>query len=310
MGRYFGLFAVVGIAVAAIVVGGQKWTEKTVELDRQQSLAKLQSDYYERVGWIRAIPDEKAYRSEVGSFLGWYFKEVNAHMNRFGGNRNFDDYLHELDGRANRPGKNDRLDEKRLTYEYVKKTFDSLRARDYSPVWSASDRGVRLDVVAATIEAKGGEQKIHLPVVVWGLPRTESVSDRGLKNVKTSGSFQFIWRLFDEKGKLVGEIPGEGGPDNRVDWPERFVSFFPPQTMVGHYDFDRVPAEVKTAEITFTVTAQSTTGGEIRATFPWKLDVPAAWKLGAGEVWKGATETTRPEEEIDPEFAKKGRARR
>jgi len=39
--------------------------------------------------------------------------------------------------------------------------------------------------------------------------------------------------------------------------------------------------------------------------FQWKGDAPAAWKLGAGETWKGAQESVRPEEEIDPNAGKK-----
>ena len=46
-------------------------------------------------------------------------------------------------------------------------------------------------------------------------------------------------------------------------------------------------------------------GGDIVAVYQWKGEVPAAWKMGAGETWKGAQDSIRPEEEINPIAEKK-----
>ena len=52
----------------------------------------------------------------------------------------------------------------------------------------------------------------------------------------------------------------------------------------------------------------ATSGGTISVVYNWKLDVPAEWKLKPGQAWKDATESIRPEEEIDP--SKKEKANR
>jgi hypothetical protein len=144
-----------------------------------------------------------------------------------------------------------------------------------------------------------------LPVVVSGLPRDERTDDKGIRRVSVNASFKFNWKLYDEKQKLIAEIPGEGGPDSRVEWPDRFVKFFPPMVVLGHYDIDALPAETKTADIEWTISARSPTGGDMNLAYQWKGEVPAAWKLGAGETWKDATDSVRPEEEINAQAPKK-----
>lgn len=306
MKRYFGIIvAVIGVG-AAIVWATQNANKKAADWARERSELKLKADYLERVAWLRNVPDEKAYRDEITTFLNWYFKEVNEHLARHGGNKAFDDYLVELSERGKKvsaskyeePGR-DRTEEKKAAYEYTRKVFDLMRSRAYSPYWTATSEGIRLDVLSADTVRLGPEEKIHLALVVWGLPREERTDEHGAKRVSSNANFRFTWRLLDEKGKLIGEMPGEGGPESRVDWPERFVKFFPPLVLLGHYDVDKLPQEAKTAEITFTISARSQTGGDVQATYDWKLEVPAAWKLGAGESWKGAQESIRPQEEID-----------
>jgi len=300
MKRYFGLIAAIVFIVVAIVYVSKKWSEKDAESQRALAVEKLRGDWLERVSWVRVIPDDKAYKLEIDTLLHWYFKEVNDLINKHGGNREFDDYLKELDARAEK-GKDDRIEDKKKVYEYTRKVFDMMKSGNYAPFWTGTSEGIRLDILSAGVE----NGSIHMPVVVWGLPREERIDDRKVRKVTTNGSFRFNWRLLDEKGKLLGEIPGEGGPDNRVDWPDRFVPFFPEGVLLGHYDIDKVPANVARAEITFDISSRSATGGDINAHYEWNLDVPAEWKLSEGEAWKGAQESVRPEEEIDPSKARK-----
>ena len=307
MKRYFGIIvAVIGVA-AAIIWATRRFERQSADAAREKSELKLKADYLERVAWLRNVPEEKAYRDEIGTFLAWYFKQVNEHRARFGGNPSFDDYLQELEGRTKKapPSKfeepvRDRTEEKKAAYEYTKKVFDQFRGKAYAPFWTGTSEGIRLDIVSADTIRVGGEEKIHLPLVVWGLPREERVDEHKTVRVSSNATFRFTWKLFDEKQKLIGEMPGEGGPESRVDWPERFVKFFPPMVLLGHYDVDKLPQEARTAEIALTISARSPSGGDILASYLWKLDVPAAWKLGTGESWKGAQESIRPREEIDP----------
>jgi len=312
MKRYFGIIvAIIGVG-ASIVWTMRRFDQKAAEASREKNEQRLKIEYMERAAWVRSTPDEKGYRDEIGNLFNWYFKELTEHQNRFNLNRKNDDYLQELEERGKKTvatkyeeGTRDKTEEKRAVYEYTRKVFDQFTGRTYSPYWTATDKGIRLDIVSADTRRIDGEEKIHLPVVLWGFPRDERTDEHGVKRVTSSAAFRFNWRLLDEKGKLIAEIPGEGGPNKRVDWPERYVKFFPQGALLGEYDIDKLPQQAKTAEIAFTVTGRSPTGGEINLSYLWKLDVPAAWKLGAGETWKNATESVRPEDEIDPSKKKK-----
>jgi hypothetical protein len=303
MKRYFGIIvAFVGVC-AGIVWTMRKWDAKTAEAARDQNAARIRAEYLERAPWLRNVPDQKAYIDENQTFMTWYFKEVTEHLNKHGGNREFDDYLRELEDRAAKSKKEDdsgKMEEKKAVYAYTRAVFDSFKKKDYAPWWTATDKGIRLDIASADVIRMGPEEKIHLPLVVWGLPRDERTDDKGVKRVTVNASFKFNWKLYDEKGKLIAEIPGEGGPDSRVDWPDRYVKFFPPMVVLGHYDIDKLPPETKTADIVWNISARAPTGGDINLTYQWKGEVPAAWRLGAGESWKNAQESIRPEEEINP----------
>ncbi|MBX7097906.1 MAG: hypothetical protein K1X89_09350 [Myxococcaceae bacterium] len=310
MTRYFGVIIAIGFVIGGIAFAYNKYDAKSVESARELSAARIKAEYLERVPWIRNIPDEKAYKSEVTDFLRWYFKDVNEHLNKYGGSKKFDEYLDELAEREKKGKGGDRADEKKAAYEYVRKTFDAFQGGNYEPMWTATDKGIRWDLVSTNPVMSGGEQKIRYQIVVWGLPRQERTDERGVKRVTATAAFHINWKLLDEKGKLLGEMNADGDPSSRIDWPERYVKWFPPGVLLGHYDVDLIPAEVpqekgkpaavKTADITFSIQSRSPTGGDINTSYNWKLDVPAEWKLRAGAEWKGATDSVRSEEEIDP----------
>ncbi len=322
MKRYFGVLVAIGCVIAAIIFAYKKYDTKTTEAARDQNVERIRADFLDRVGWIRINPDEKAYKDEVTTFLRWYFKEVNEHQNKYGGNKAFDDYLTELGERASKGKKDDRIDEKKATYEYVRKVFDMFKSGTYSPMSTFTHNGIRMDIVSYNRVTLGNEEKVRYQLVLWGIPRELRIDDRGTRKVTANASFSIGWKLFDEKGKLLGEMSAAGDPASRIDWPERYVKFFPPAIMLGHYDVDLMPAEfpadkdakkkdpvpLKAVEIAFNISSRAASGGAINVAYNWKLDVPAEWKLRPGQEWKGAQESIRPEEEIDP--AKREKANR
>lgn len=307
---YLGIFVIAGIGAVAVAASGyRKYKIKTFEAERDLNAARIQKEYLERVGWIRSNPDERTYREEVRPFLRWYFQEIDQHNKRFRGNPNFDDYLLEL---KKRPALNpEQLADKRAYYEYTKKVFDELKGGRYSPVWSGTDKGMRLDVRSAALEHALGKPRIRIDLVLWGAQRElreDSTTAVGIvvgakKWMLTSASFNMIWRLLDEKGRFIGELNAAGDPSMKVDFPERFIQEFPPQIVLGYYPVDPIPAEVKKIEMTFAVASRSSFGGEAQATYRWQLDAPADWKLAPGEKWEGAEESIRPPEEVDPNLA-------
>ncbi len=302
MKRSFGLIVVIVGVLAVGYFAFQAYEDKSVELDRAGDLARIQNNYYERIGWIRTNPDARSYRDEVTSFFRWYFKEINDHQNRYGGNKAFDDYLKEIEARSERLS-DSQVEERKRVYAQVKQVFDQFKNGSYAPVYTHSDDGLRFDIMSADVKMIDGEPKIHLPIVLWGAMREEREDDRKMRKMVTSANFSALWRLYDAKGKLVGEMNVSGDPTNKIDHPERFVKHFPAQVVLGQYDIDLLPNEVSRVEMDFTVTSRSSFGGEARGNFTWKLDAPAAWKLKEGEAWRDAQEDVRPLEEIDPAAA-------
>jgi hypothetical protein len=295
--RYFGVIVLIAGLLLASVMSYRNASAKAREAQQQADAQRIQAEYLERVGWMRVNPSDTAYREELKPFFRAYFEQVDTHLTQFGGNKQFDGYLQELEKRSE-SGKDERAGDKKAFYEYTRKQFDSLREGKYSPVWTATDKGMRLDVVSSDVVMVMGRPQVRLQLALWGAQR--SVKDEGkVKKMLTSASFATMWKLTDAKGKLLGEMRG-GEPAMKVDFPERYIPQFPPQMVLGHYDLDLMPNEVSQMEMTITVSSRSMSGGDAAATYVWKLDVPSDWKLGAGETWEGATQEERPEEEIDP----------
>lgn len=296
MKRYLGLLIVVAGVIVGMIYAYRKWDQKTAETQRDLNASRIKAAYLERVTWLRVNPDEKSYKEEVGTFFRWYFKEVNEHINKYGGNRKFDDYLAELDERSKKKkGEDDNYEEKKAAYDYVRKFFDDFQQGRYEPMWTSTNNGIRWDIV----KTEPISDKTRFTFVVWGIPGEERViDDRGTRKWVVSASFKSNWKMWDEKNKLFGEMPAEG-VDMRVDDPQRRIRWFPPQIIVGHFDVPKIPAEVKNIEVTFTQSTRSLTGGDILANHLWKLELPAEWKLKPGEKWEGAQDSVRPEDEIN-----------
>ncbi|MHA7631383.1 hypothetical protein [Corallococcus sp. M7] len=308
MKRYFGIIIVIALVIIAAVASHRTASARTTEAERDADFRRIQAVYLERVGWMRTNPDEASYKDELKSFFKGYFDDVDAHLDRFHGNKKFDSYLAELEQREASGGdkKDTRAGDRKAFYEYARKQFDALKDGRYRPVMSATDKGMRLDIVSNDVVMVMGKPQIRLQLVLWGAQRVEK--DEGkLKKMVTSASFDTVWKLTDAKGKLLGEMRG-ADPSMKIDYPERLIAEFPPQMVLGHYDLDLLPAEVAKLEMTINVASHAASGGNANATYAWKLDVPSEWKLGANETWEGATQEERPEEEIDPAkaSAKKG----
>ena len=294
MKRTLGPIVIVVGLVLIGAIGLRSVKARTAAAEREADAIRLQRDYLERVGWMRSNPDPKAYRDEVGTFFRNYFARVDEHQQRFGGNREFDDYLAELEKR----GKEDRAADRKAFYDYTRKQFELMRSGKYAPVWTGTDKGMRLDVVSSDVQMVAGRPQVRLQLALWGAQR-ELKEENKLKKMVTSASFSTTWRLTDASGKLLGEMTG-GDPSMKIDFPERFIAHYPPQMVLGHYDIDLMPAAVSKMEMVVAVSSRSATGGNADATYRWQLDVPSEWKLKDGEKWEGAVESERPEDEIDP----------
>jgi hypothetical protein len=309
------LLVIAGFSVAG-VVGYRRTTESREQAAKEISALRLRNETLERLGWLRSNPDPDGYRSDVKGFLRWYFEQVSAHQAKFGGNPAFDDYLKDLDAQAKAKAELDipQLPDgkprmpaavpvnRKAFWEWEKAMFDRMRTGKYAPVLTGTDKGLRLDVVSADVVMVGNKPKIRFPLVLWGAQRETREDDHGRKRVLTWADFATTFRLIDDKGKLFGEMT-VNNPGMRNDFPERLIAEFPPQTVLGQYELEPVPANVTQMEMLVAVRSHAPSGGDINAQYSWKIPVPDDWKLKPGEAWEGATVTTRSEEEIDPAVA-------
>ena len=307
---------VIGGLSAVGIVGWRREEAQQLALQRDLAAARLRGDALERLGWIRSIPDEKQYQEEVQSFFKWYFEGVDAYRKRFNLSPAFDEYLGTLERRKaeekeleNLPALPDgrravapasRTVDRKAFYDAEKSLFDRMHTGRYLPIFSGTDKGMRLDVVSADVSAAGGRPRVRLPLVLWGAQRYTKDDDRsGVKRVVTSADISATFRLLDSTGKLVAEMSA-GSPGQKNEYPEGLIAEFPPQLVLAQYEFDRVPAGVAKMEATFSVRSHAPSGGDANATYTWRTSVPEEWRLGPGETWEGAQESVRSLEDIEP----------
>jgi hypothetical protein len=319
MNRNLGIVLLLVVVATAIggFIGYRRFDEAERRSAREIAALRLRAEALERMTWLRSDPDADAYRVGVKNFFKWYFEQVSAQQSRFGGNPAFDDYLKEMEAKAKaaaeaelpqppdsrpRPPVANPLN-RRAFWEWEKAMFDRMRTGKYAPVLTGTDKGLRLDIVSAEVVMVGSKPKIRFPLVLWGAQRETKEDERsGIKRVQTWADFATTYRLMDSQGKVYGEM-NTASPGMRNDFPERLIAEFPPQIVLGQYEVDPLPANVTSMEMLVSVRSRSPSGGDISAQYSWKLPVPEEWKLKPGEVWEGATETIRPEEEIDPALA-------
>src|SRR5450755_1039001 len=220
----FILFLLVVVGFCAVGVVGWRRTEaQTLLLQRELAASRLRADALERLGWIRSIPEQKQYQEEVEAFFKWYFEGVDAYRKRFNLSPGFDDYLVELEQRKvqekemeNLPTLPDgrraavpasRTVDRKAFFDAEKGLFDRMHTGRYVPLFSGTDKGMRLDVVGADVSAAGGKPHVRLPLVLWGAQRYTKEDERtGKKRVMTSADISASFRLLDSTGKLVAEM--------------------------------------------------------------------------------------------------------
>lgn len=288
------------LVLGPLVLLGVVWQRSSAQVEqaRQEAeLARLQREYLERVGWMRAHPDAEGWRRELSPFFKVWFSALEEHRKRHGLKETWGAYLEELERSGAKEGGKEKEAELRALYQQVREVFDRMREGTYRPEWTAADKGLRLDVLSAERVMEQGVPKVRMQLVLWGAWR-ELREEGRVRRVASSASFATKWRLLDERGRLVGEMSAED-PSYKVDWPERFIADFPPQMILGRYDLDKLPAQVAKLETTFKVRSRTAWGSPVESEFVWKVDVREDWRLRPGETWEGAKEEVRSEEEIN-----------
>jgi hypothetical protein len=187
---------------------------------------------------------------------------------------------------------------------YAQERLDALRA-GYAPVLSASEQGMRLDLLSLrpAEHPQSRARALRVDFALWGAPRRlerestgASGGARGQARVAVPVAFrQFALRFVDAAGKTYGESSGPGDPYLALRDPDRFADALPPGIIFGTWWLDPFPREAARVEITVAVQAQGTSSAALSPSFRWDVPVAEEWKLRPGEVFHAETREAPPE---------------
>jgi hypothetical protein len=187
---------------------------------------------------------------------------------------------------------------------YAQERLDALRG-GYAPVLSASEQGMRLDLLSIrpAEHPQSRARALRVDFALWGAPRrferesaAASGGARAQARVVVPVAFrQLAFRFVDAAGKTYGESSGAGDPYLALRDPDRFGDALPPGIIFGTWWFDPFPREAARVEMTVAVQAQGTSSAVLSPTFRWDVPVPEEWKLRPGEVFHSETREAPPE---------------
>jgi len=268
------------------------WRSRSEAAEARLERAQLKREFLERSSVGREIPTDrqKDWRDEVRALTRWYFDEVQALRNRHPGDR-----PRTADG-SRKKAKEAEAAQAEFR-KYTEERYALLRDGKYEPIHSATERGLRLDLIAfePAPNPATGERGIRIDFALWGAPRrvereTQPGTTRTTTRVVVPVAFrQIAFQFLDEKGKVYGDMSGPGEPYQKVVDPERFVEDFPPGILFGTWYVDLFPHQAARAVLTLGAEARGQSGADVTAA--WKFDLPVReeWKLPAGETYKAET---------------------
>lgn len=205
---------------------------------------------------------------------------------------------------ATPPPAKDRKSEKASAEEafraYAAERLDALRA-GYSPVLSAAEQGLRLDVLAirAGEHPDTHDRALRIDFALWGAPRRlerDGEGTRAVAHVIVPVAFrQLGFRFLDAGGKTYGEMTGTGEPYLVVKDPERFSAELPPGVVLGTWWVEPFPREAARVELSVGVQVQGLTSAALAPAFHWEVPVQEEWKLRPGETFHAETREVAPE---------------
>ncbi len=182
---------------------------------------------------------------------------------------------------------------------YAEERLAALRA-GYDPTLSASEQGLRLDILSIRPgeHPDTHERALRVDFALWGAPRRlERDGGRGpVRVVVPLGFRQLSFRFLDASRKTYGEMTGTGDPWLVIKDPERFSAQLPPGVALGTWWVDPFPREAAEVEVAVQVQVQGTApGAALTPTFRWEVPVAEEWRLRPGEVYRAETREVAPE---------------
>jgi len=183
---------------------------------------------------------------------------------------------------------------------YAAERAEALRA-GYAPALSASEQGLRLDLLAlrAGEHPDTHERGLRIDFALWGAPRRverDGEGARAARRVVVPLVFrQLAFRFVDAAGKTYGEMTGTGEPYLALRDPERFPGELPPGIVFGSWWVEPFPREAARVEISVAVQVQGQTAAALTPAFRWEVPVVEEWRLRPGETFRAETREVAPE---------------
>ena len=283
--------AVAGVVLLYVVsrMGGRGSVESYL-LEREA----LQREMLERSAVARGLAGGPG-AEEAREVIRWWLDANAALRNRRGAPRS---------DPGTPSGKKDDKGDEAEWRAYADERVDAMRA-GYAPALSASEQGLRLDVLSVRPgeHPQTKERALRIDFALWGAPRRVeresggSASGRPQLRVVVPVSFRSLsLRFIDAAGKTYGEMSGGGEPYLALKDPDRFSDALPPGIIFGSWWVGAFPREAARAELTVSVQAQGTSAASLAPTFRWEVPVPEEWKLRPGETFRAETREAPPEQ--------------
>lgn len=304
MNRIVGVLILGGCLVAVAVVGVNYHNAKMAELQLEAGRSRLRAAYVERAGVINAASNAERHHEELYSLVKWYDAQLADLYNAFPGLHDADGAMKEMQAQlAAGKLKPEEMATKKEWYDETKGLYDAITHGRYTPLVTAVQEGVRIDILSIKRATYEGKNRLRMDVVLWGAPRREvTTAIKQGQGTRTKMELDFAlkgleFEFVDEKEKLLGG-GATGAPTMVVDYPERWVSDFPPQVALGIWYFDPFPAETKTISMKMTADVKSPTSPAFGVTQEWKLVPQPEWLIRPGEKFEGE-ERVMSKEELD-----------
>jgi len=182
-----------------------------------------------------------------------------------------------------------------------------VRQDSYRPLYSASDKSFRFDILAITPETMSGEPRLKVLFATWGAfgpvtyggiegvfrgasptPGHSSPTSPSLRNSVTPNGHGTTTPSARPAPPAIAKLVGESQPPNLVFDAAAFAPELPSGLALGYYDLPLCPREASELQLTFGLDITAAAGQLVpmRLVFP-HIAIADAWKVADGARWQG-----------------------
>lgn len=298
------------ILVVALIGGGilyQRHLQQVTEQEIEEGIREARRTFEDKAASIVG-EDTDTYVTRIHDALGAYGEELDDVFEGHEELQNPDEYA-ELVKKQLEEGqlKESQASSMLEAFDMVKSAYDTLMRGSWKPVLTQTGPGViRVDIYDFDrTEDTEGNPVLEGKVFFWGIQENTRVSwgQLRLEYWHMAEPDAEMKRMLRKEGKptdlveqVLGRAEGDSTPYIFLQSLDDYVRTFPSYVSVGLIRFPAMPQDAEKVDIELGFTARKG-GDSFDVNFKWdKLEIPASWKLGEGEVWAAdEIEATRDE---------------